>query len=415
MVYGGGSVNANHYLSDGATYAEDGSENGGTGGAGKGRRAQVSWYSRRAGGGAGNPGGKGGENDLGNSDEGTGENGTGGLLIIYANSFENFGKIESNGSKGGNYYQGTGGSTGGGSINIFYNTNIKQNGTIQAIGGEAVATSNKSIFGGKGGDGTISIGTVESKNYVPTKTEIKFQETEKTLIKVLNSEEVKGKNGEKTGDIQEFYASILNDSELKDKKWSTSNSAVATVDENGKIVAVGSGEADITCRAKITEKIEASTTMKVKVQGKLYLYFYGNEFTSITGGYTEAPRTGRRYSATFNTNNIYIDCAASYGGGGICTVNKINIQGFHSLKSYGNIASYATGDSSGIILSIATSNSWGSGYLPETNKRAATTGVATGNKTLQIDDTTFSFDNEYFIFNGFNQSKGYIYSIWLEK
>lgn len=405
---GGGACNINGY----STYsAEDGAENGGAGGKARGYRASSSWGSRQAAGGAGNSGGKGAENGLGNKEEGTGENGTGGLLIVYCNTFHNEGTIESNGSKGGSIWRVGGGRSGGGSINIFYNQ-LANKGILQAIGGESSSVSEP---GGTGGNGTISMGTVESKNYVGIATEIKFQEKERTLTKVLNNEEVRGNSGEETGDIQEFYAIILNERELKEKEWSTSNSAVATVDGEGKIVATGSGEADITCRAKNTEGVELTNTIKVKVQEKLYLYFYGNECTSVTGGYTKAPRTGRTYSASFNTSDIYINCNAGYGGGGVCTVNKINLQGFHSLKSYGNLAAYSSSDSGGRQISIATSNSWGSNAWPESIQKGVETGRNTGNQTLQIDDTTFSFDDEYFIFNGFNQSRGYIYSVWLEK
>ncbi len=161
-VLGGGGINRNGGT---LTPAPSGEENGGAGGAALGYREVSSWYSRRAGGGAGNPGGKGAENGLGNSSNGTGENGTGGLLIVYANIFENYGKIESNGSKGGKSSgESAGGSSGGGSINIFYNKCIKD-GLVEAIGGESsgyVGGAN----GGKGGDGTTSIGNVSTGNYV---------------------------------------------------------------------------------------------------------------------------------------------------------------------------------------------------------------------------------------------------------
>ena len=161
VVLGGGGINRN-----GGTLspAPSGEENGRAGGDARGYREVSTWYSRRAGGGAGNPGGKGAENGLGNSSAGTGENGTGGLLILYSNVFENSGKIESNGSKGGwNAGESAGGSSGGGSINIFYNKCIKS-GLIEAIGGESNGYDG-GANGGKGGDGTISIGNVSTGNY----------------------------------------------------------------------------------------------------------------------------------------------------------------------------------------------------------------------------------------------------------
>ena len=83
----------------------------------------------------------------------TGNSGTeiggnaGGLLIIFANSIQNTGKITSNGVKG-IYNNGTG----GGSINIFYKRYITQ-GTIEAKGG----IGNDS----NGGDGSVTIKHIE--------------------------------------------------------------------------------------------------------------------------------------------------------------------------------------------------------------------------------------------------------------
>lgn len=85
----------------------------------------------------GNPGGKGMIN-VSQTTSLSGSNGTGGLLIIYANTFINNSNIESKGSKGGDGYNygGQGGSSGGGSINIFYN-NKGTISTIDASGGIA--------------------------------------------------------------------------------------------------------------------------------------------------------------------------------------------------------------------------------------------------------------------------------------
>ena len=78
---GGDGCNQNSGLT---IQAEDGSSTGGKGGNGRGYRASSSWATRLAGGGAGNPGGIGGQNGFGNAQAGTGENGTGGLLVIYS-------------------------------------------------------------------------------------------------------------------------------------------------------------------------------------------------------------------------------------------------------------------------------------------------------------------------------------------
>lgn len=90
-----------------------------------------------AGGGTGNPGGAGvGVGNVGN-------NGSGGLLIIYANNLNNRnGIISSKGVTGGFGKSAAGGSSGGGSINIFYNQSCEP-GDINANGGESMTGTDK--------------------------------------------------------------------------------------------------------------------------------------------------------------------------------------------------------------------------------------------------------------------------------
>ena len=108
------------------------------------------------GGGAGNPGGLGKTNSADN-----GKNGTGGLLIMYAKNIINNGSIDSKGSEAGygtNKWS-AGGSSGGGSINIFYTLNYSGN-IPSAEGGKAVEK------GGKGGDGSVTIGNIATGTFV---------------------------------------------------------------------------------------------------------------------------------------------------------------------------------------------------------------------------------------------------------
>ena len=120
----------------------NGSENGGQGG--NGHDANTAQYN---GGGAGNPGGQPSQNG------GTkGANGTGGTLIIYGNSIVNSGKIESEGSNGGNGDDSSGGASGGGSINIFYKDTYTETGTHSVKGGTGGTTA---IKGGNGGTGSF--------------------------------------------------------------------------------------------------------------------------------------------------------------------------------------------------------------------------------------------------------------------
>lgn len=85
--------------------------------------------------------------------------GTGGLLLIYSNVFCNNGIVSSNGTVGygaGNYKR-AGGSSGGGSINIFFK-NLENKGTMSATG-------NFKLYGGAGGEGSITIGNISTGTF----------------------------------------------------------------------------------------------------------------------------------------------------------------------------------------------------------------------------------------------------------
>jgi hypothetical protein len=136
--------------------------NGGAGGAAVGRRTSATMYVSS--GGAGNPGGRDAVPISGANVTVTGnavssaETGTGGLLIIYGYNIYNNGTIESKGSASkfpagyNTSVAASGGSSGGGSINIFYKT-LENIGTITAQGGQSGACA---VKGGNGGDGSIT-------------------------------------------------------------------------------------------------------------------------------------------------------------------------------------------------------------------------------------------------------------------
>lgn len=94
-------------------------------------------------------------------------NGTGGLLMIFANKIKNEGNILSNGV-GSVYRNETAGSSGGGSINIFYNDSYENSGTILAQKG--ITPKGYLQTGGSGGDGSISIGQLQNGTYTSTYT-----------------------------------------------------------------------------------------------------------------------------------------------------------------------------------------------------------------------------------------------------
>lgn len=141
--YSGGSGSAaitSH--SDNITHIQPDTSNiGGSGGNGYAIRNVYTW-TIAAGGGAGNPGGK--YSAFAGGQGSNGKNGTGGLLIIYAQSIENNGQIESKGSSGGDgigYLALGGGASGGGSINIFYRKKYINNGQIDVTGGIGGSTT----------------------------------------------------------------------------------------------------------------------------------------------------------------------------------------------------------------------------------------------------------------------------------
>ena len=147
--YSGGSGGGGVSRSGTTSQNNPGSSVGGAGGKGVNKGNS----SNYAGGGAGNPGG------VGSGSSYSGQNGTGGLLIIYANSFNNNNKITANGYAGGHNDYGYGGSSGGGSINIFYNTLVNANrSSIEAKGG--ISSANEHA-----GNGAVTIGSISSGQF----------------------------------------------------------------------------------------------------------------------------------------------------------------------------------------------------------------------------------------------------------
>ena len=160
--YSGGS-GAGAGNSDGSggskVYVEQGSDIGGAGSKGITHAGNSSGYSMISTGGQGNPPG-GYEAYRGTvRSVYTDIYGTGGLLIMYCTNLYNYGNIQSNG--GNTMYAdatidniSTGGASGGGSVNIFYISNIIE-GTITANGG--IRFGGGTYRGGLGGNGCVTI------------------------------------------------------------------------------------------------------------------------------------------------------------------------------------------------------------------------------------------------------------------
>ena len=305
----------------------------------------------------------------------------------------------------------SGGSSGGGSINIFYKNNITCTGPIEAKGGKIKGSADE-LIGGNGGNGTISIGNISSGTYQSDTGNISLKEDKIELIKIQN-EEVLGNNGNKIESKTEYNIDIEEKPYSAQIIWKSSDENIVTVNQNGKIKFINPGIATITCTAKTKIGIEYTDSCEITAIERLYLYYYGNQFTSITGGYEKYARTGRRFSATFNNDNIYIDCNAGYGGGGVFTVNSIDLTQYKYLKSYGQVASWATNDSAGRLMATTTSKTWGSSYVPDNSVTVSSTGKTS--ELLILTHDIESLQSSYYISNGFNQSHGYLYEIWLEK
>ncbi len=165
---GGGGTGGAYGTTDGPSGSAT-SYSGGTGGGG-------SWSCTS--GTPSNYGGKGGKGCSGGAGAGNPAGGTGGLLIIYSDEYENNGNITVKGASGESERY-AGGASGGGSINIFTNqsTNINSLGTVidvkyaeflggkDATGGDPVGT----YPGGAGGEGTVNIGEIRNGQYYDLK------------------------------------------------------------------------------------------------------------------------------------------------------------------------------------------------------------------------------------------------------
>ena len=81
---------------------------------------------------------------------------------MYSNSIVNNGSIQANGKENNKYsYGAPGGSTGGGTINIFYSNSIYQ-GNVTANGGAITWNydDNFTVGGGAGGNGCITFSKI---------------------------------------------------------------------------------------------------------------------------------------------------------------------------------------------------------------------------------------------------------------
>ena len=115
----------------------------------------------------GGPAGTGHDSEIFLTGAGNPTNGTGGLLIIKAKTIKNMGTLIANGSSVSRQYDAvtaTGGGSGGGSINVFYEScEIFDATKVSAQGGAKLGGT---PAGGAGGNGSITIGSIATGDFV---------------------------------------------------------------------------------------------------------------------------------------------------------------------------------------------------------------------------------------------------------
>ena len=241
---GSGAANSDG-SSGGNAVSAAGSSIGGPGSAGIVNSRNGSGYGQVSLGGTGNPSGTNSSYRI-SANNYIERRGTGGLLIIYANDLYNNNTISSKGvmsstaSPSNSYGRvDPGGSSGGGSINIFANI-IKNRETITAQGGESARLAS---VGGAGGNGSVTINELGSVlNYAKKTINIKVQDNY-----IINKEKI---TYTKLNEIQ------TEDLVIGKLTFETLNGDIATVDGEGKITGVAIGKTKI----KITDETNGYST-----------------------------------------------------------------------------------------------------------------------------------------------------------
>ena len=228
---GGGAII--YDVANGASVNAGAASNIGGAGGNAGRYGRGSWLSVALGG-TGNIGGVSASNNSSYRSY-RGNTGTGGLLIIYADSLVNRGNITANGVNSSTINLSTnqtlnasGGPSGGGSINIFYNTALTGKSTMKSTGGQyAVGAGAGRYTGGPGGNGTVSINKVSADLNYP----------EKTIT--LNIGETNQIDQSKLKYVNKTNSQVLNS--IGNVSYEILDSNIATVDNSGKVRGIKEG------------------------------------------------------------------------------------------------------------------------------------------------------------------------------
>ena len=95
---------------------------------------------------------------------------------------------------------------------------------------------------------------------------------------------------------------------------------------------------DTTNSTSIEVLVDITARYEVEIKYRYYLYYYGNEYENITGGWSQGTASNGNGSITKNSNNITIYVSAdSNTVRGIATNNAISISGYRKVGMIADI------------------------------------------------------------------------------
>ena len=135
-----------------------------------------------------------------------------------------------------------------------------------------------------------------------------------SLDKTTINDFVKSNNSSVNKTTDKINAIVSNnDASNKEILWSSSNENVAIVDQNGNVSAVSAGNCTITAKAK--DEGQKYATCQVNIKERQYLFYYGNQFSSITGGWiiSNTPSDTPTYYnlGSITSNYVYVGYRSS--------------------------------------------------------------------------------------------------------
>ena len=193
---------------------------------------------------------------------------------------------------------------------------IDENGVVTAIANGKTTMTCKTVVGGYTATCTVTVTTK------PTSIMLDYTEREIYTTKTVTLEAV-------------VYPESANN---KNVTWSSSNSKVATVDQNGKVTGVGAGVATITAKTTVgglTAKCVVNVVKKKEVQS-ISIDYKGDSITSktiyingtskITLGYSVSPSNATFKDVTWTSSNPSVATVDPLGNVKAVSVGKTVIK-----------------------------------------------------------------------------------------